>query len=72
MTKIMIREHNLETNEIIDREMNTQELLQYEKDQSEIRAKLAQQAEADTAKAAAQAKLAALGLTTDDLQALGL
>ena len=31
-----------------------------------------EQAEAEAAKAAAQAKLAALGLTTDDLKALGL
>jgi hypothetical protein len=35
-------------------------------------AKLTEQAEAEAAKAAAQAKLAALGLTTDDLKALGL
>jgi hypothetical protein len=33
---------------------------------------LAAQAEAQAAKAAAEAKLAALGLTTDDLKALGL
>ena len=31
-----------------------------------------QEADKETAKAAAQAKLAALGLTTDDLKALGL
>jgi hypothetical protein len=35
-------------------------------------AKLTAQAEADAAKIAATAKLAALGLTTDDLKALGL
>ncbi len=32
MTKKMIRIHNLETNEIIDREMNAEELAQYEAD----------------------------------------
>jgi hypothetical protein len=35
-------------------------------------AKLTAQAKAQAAKEAAQAKLAALGLTTDDLKALGL
>jgi len=35
-------------------------------------AKLTEQVEAEAAKAAAQAKLAALGLTADDLKALGL
>jgi hypothetical protein len=34
--------------------------------------KLSKLAEAETAKVAAQTKLAALGLTTDDLKALGL
>ena len=33
---------------------------------------LAQQTKAETAQAAAEAKLAALGLTTDDFKALGL
>jgi len=38
-----------------------------------LEAELAQiQADAETAKQSAQAKLAALGLTTDDLKALGL
>jgi hypothetical protein len=32
MDKPMIRIHNLETNEIIDREMNESELAQYEQD----------------------------------------
>ena len=36
------------------------------------KAKDATEAQADTAKAEAQAKLEALGLTTDDLKALGL
>ena len=71
MTNPMIRIHNLETNEVIDREMTDAEY-------AEHLAALApkplteeeQKAEAD--KAAAQAKLAALGLTTDDLKALGL
>ena len=72
MTKPIIRIHNIETNEVIDREMNDAEFAQYEADQT---AHLAKQAEAEAkaqAKAAAEGKLAALGLTTNDLRVLGL
>ena len=72
MAKPIIRIHNTETNEVIDREMNDAEFAQYEIDQA---AHLAKQAESEAkaqAKAAAEGKLAALGLTTDDLRALGL
>jgi hypothetical protein len=72
MTKPMIRIHNTETNEIIDREMNNAEYAVYQADEAN---KQARQAEAEAkaeAKAAAQAKLAALGLTVEDLTALGL
>jgi hypothetical protein len=72
MSKPMIRIHNLETDEIIDREMTESEYADY-------LAVQAAQVESDTAiaqaaaaKEAAQAKLAALGLTADDLKALGL
>lgn len=60
------------TGETIERPMNADELAQWELDKAESEAK--KQAEADkvVAKAAAEAKLAALGLTTDDLKALGL
>jgi hypothetical protein len=54
------------------REMNDDELEIYEKIQA---ADLARKAEAEakaTAKESAQGKLAALGLTVEDLQALGL
>lgn len=72
MTKPIIRIHNIETDEVIDREMNAAEFKQYEADQlaNELR-----QAEAEAkaiAKASAQAKLEALGLTVEDLQAFGL
>jgi hypothetical protein len=72
MTKPMIRIHNAETNEVIDREMTNAEFAQYEIDKAKYEA---QQAEAESkaqAKVAAEGKLAALGLTTDDLRALGL
>jgi len=71
-TRPMVRIHNLETDEVIDREMNDSEFAQHEADKA---LQVATQAEAEakaTAKAAAEGKLAALGLTTDDLRALGL
>jgi hypothetical protein len=72
MTKPTIRIHNIETDEVIDREMTNAEFAEYEIQQAKY---LAQQAEAEAeaqAKATAEGKLAALGLTTDDLKALGL
>ena len=72
MSNPMIRIHNTETGEIIDREMNAEELKQYKTDQErELKQRAKDEATAAT-KAAAQAKLAALGLTVEDLTALGL
>ena len=68
----MIRIHNTETNEVIDREMTNAEFVQYEADKADQLAKQAQAEAKAQAKAAAEGKLAALGLTTDDLRALGL
>jgi hypothetical protein len=67
---------NIETGEIIERPLNKDELDQQAKDEAEAAKpkvitdpfELARL----EAKAAAEAKLAALGLTTDDLKALGL
>ena len=72
MTKPMVRIHNVETDEIIDREMTDDELAKLKQDQEAFQAEKAQAAAKADAKAAAEAKLAALGLTTDDLRALGL
>jgi len=72
MNKPMIRIHNLETNEIIDREMNAEELAQYETDKANAELEKQAYAEAVAKKSAAEAKLAALGLTAEDLKALGL
>jgi hypothetical protein len=62
-----IRIHNLETDEIIDREMNDEEFAQHEANQ-------AMQAKADAAKAKADAEkaalLARLGLTEDELKTI--
>ena len=63
---------NLETGEEIVREMNDDEYANYQSDVARYEAKIEAQAQAETAKIAATAKLAALGLTTDDLKALGL
>jgi hypothetical protein len=67
-----IKIHNAETGEVVEREMNADELEKLEKVQTEAAKRaefLAAQAEK---KAAAEAKLEGLGLTADDLKALGL
>ena len=69
MTKPMTRLHNSDTGEIIDREMTDAEFSEYTKHNDFI---AAMQAKEDAAKNAAEAKLAALGLTANDLKALGL
>jgi len=72
MTKPIVKIVNAETGEEIERAMNVEEFAQYEKDKADAEATATKQAEAEAAKSAAQAKLAALGLTADDLKALGL
>jgi len=66
---MFIQEHNCETGEITQRELTAKEIKdrenQYKSDIAAAEAKA-------QAKAAAEGKLAALGLTTDDLRALGL
>ena len=72
MSKPMIRIHDISTDEIIDREMTAAEFKIWEADQAvEASRQAAVEAKAQ-AKAIAEGKLAALGLTTDDLRALGL
>lgn len=72
MARPIVRIHDTATDEVIDREMNDDEFAQYEIDQANYLAKETEaQAKAD-AKAAALAKLEALGLTVEDLSALGL
>ena len=76
MKKPMIKIHNVATDEVIEREMTDKEFSQFEIDKNNYElVKATKQAEADAkaqAKATAEGKLAALGLTTDDLLALGL
>jgi hypothetical protein len=72
MTKLQIKEVNTQTGEEITRDATTGEIQQlntlFEKNKNE-QAELQAKAQA---KATAEGKLAALGLTTDDLRALGL
>lgn len=72
MTKPIVKIVNATTGEEIEREMNADELAQWEADKAASEAKAQLLAEAEAKKAAAEAKLAALGLTADDLKALGL
>jgi hypothetical protein len=72
MTKPIVRIHNTETDEVLDREMTDAEYKIYLAEQ-ELAAKRKQDYLDEIAKKeTAQAKLAALGLTADDLKALGL
>ena len=64
--------HNVETGEIVEREMNAEELAQWETDKAKAKAEAQVKAEAVAKRAAALAKLEALGLDEDDLKALGL
>jgi hypothetical protein len=66
-TRPMVRIHNIETDEIIDREMNDAEFAKYEADKS---AGLAKQAEAEAKAAEKQAILDRIGLTADELKTI--
>lgn len=66
-TKPMVRIHNSETNEIIDREMNDIELAEYEAKQA---TQAAIKAEIQAKEASRQAILDRLGLTADELQTI--
>ncbi len=63
----MIRIHDLETNEVIDREMNDQEFAQYEADKA---AQATAQAEAEAKAQTKAALLTRLGITADEAKLL--
>jgi 3-dehydroquinate dehydratase len=71
---IVEKEFNAETGKetIIEREENAVEKAEREAFEARVTQSQINQAIIDAAKEAAQAKLAALGLTADDLKALGL
>jgi hypothetical protein len=62
-----VRIHNIETDEVIDREMNDAEFAQYETDQAANKAAAAAKTKAEADKAAL---LARLGLTEDELKTI--
>lgn len=68
-TKPKIIIHDSETGEVVEREMTEIEAANYEQMKEKH---LTEQNAIETAKANAAAKLEALGLTADDLKALGL
>jgi hypothetical protein len=72
MTKPQIKIVDVETGEEIVRDATDAEIAQMEIDAANASAKKAEAEAQAQAKATAESKLAALGLTTDDLRALGL
>jgi len=72
MSRPQVKEHNIETDEITVRDMTDAELTDYEAFQAAELQKIEDAKAATLAKTAAEAKLTALGLTADDLKALGL
>jgi hypothetical protein len=63
MTNPMIRIHNVDTDEVIDREMTAEELAQYQADQQAAEAETTELATKADAKAAL---LERLGITADE------
>ena len=66
----MVRLHDVATNKIVDREMNDSELKDYYKDLEIYQKWQETQADKLAAKQSALAKLAALGLTSDEVAAI--
>ena len=66
-TKPMVRIHNTETDEVIDREMNDAEFEQYEANQA---AAILAKTEADAKETAKAAILDRIGLTADELKTI--
>ena len=66
-TRPTVRIHNVETDEIIDREMNDVEFAQYQADKA---AQLTKQAEVEAKETQRQAILDRLGLTADEAKLL--
>lgn len=67
MTKPMIRIHNSETNEIIDREMTDDEFVQHQKD---LAKRIEEKAEAEAKASAKAALLERLGITEAEAKLL--
>ena len=72
MTKPQVQEIDSLTGEVIFRDYTVTELAEVEKAIEQEKVVKASKAEVVAKRAAAEAKLGALGLTADDLKALGL
>lgn len=72
MTQYIEVIHDITNDEVTQREYSTAEIKAAKEAEELLKQQLAKEADAIAAKKAATAKLAALGLTTDDLKALGL
>jgi hypothetical protein len=72
MTRPLVKVHNIFDDTQIIREMNDDEYAVFLKEKAKFEEEAMLVAEIAQKKAQAQAKLAALGLTADDLKALGL
>ena len=66
-TRPMVRIHNSQTDEVIDREMTDVEFAVYQEDRA---ARAAKQAEAETKETAKAAILDRIGLTADELKTI--
>ena len=66
-TRPTVRIHNIETDEVIDREMNDTEFAQYEADQA---AQLTEEAEAEAKATAKAALLSRLGISESEARLL--
>lgn len=62
-----IKIHNVETDEVIEREMNAEELVQWETNQAKAQAELEAKVQAEAAKAALLEKL---GITEEEAKLL--
>jgi hypothetical protein len=72
MSEYLITEVNCETGQVTERKMTADEAKQRAADDAIYAAYKNAQVQAEANKVAAQSKLEALGLTADDLKALGL
>jgi hypothetical protein len=72
MDRPIIKIVDVSTQTEIVREMNDEEYAQHLKDEASLQERIQKAAELENKKIEATAKLAALGLTSDDLKALGL
>jgi len=71
MTKPMVRIHNTQINQVIDREMNDAEFAQYEADQAaQATAQAEAEAEAEAKATAKAALLTQLGITEEQARLL--